>query len=401
MSKQSLLKPTAHWGVLLIAALLIAGCALLPASRSEQIASDAPTPTPIPTPIVPVKPTYKVQQGEVIKELTVSGRVSPVTEKELFFQTSGRVRAVHVKRNEMIKAGVIIAELEVDGLERELVAAELELERAQVTLDEAKLDLEYAQRVAQTNLEIAQIRLNSAQSRPSPDKETIQLQEKQVELAQLEVEKLKRGVKILLKNDFERANYNVAKLKAQIDEARIIAPFDGQLLSVALTPGQDVEGYRPNVILADISSLEVSADLLSDQMTDLAEGMLIKVELVSRPGEFLTGTIRLLPYPFGSGGGKSNTLNDLDKSSRFNVAGLTPDKGFTQGDLVRVTVELERKADVLWLPPQALRVFNGRSFAVVQVGDAQRRVDVTLGIQTQERIEIKEGLELGQVVVGQ
>lgn len=83
------------------------------------------------------------------------------------------------------------------------------------------------------------------------------------------------------------------------------------------------------------------------------------------------------------------------------MAGLTPDKGFTQGDLVRVTVELERKADVLWLPPQALRVFNGRSFAVVQDGDAQRRVDVTLGIQTQERIEIKEGLELGQVVVGQ
>lgn len=286
MSKQSLLKLTAHWGV-----LLIAGCALLPASRSEQIASDATTPTPIPTPIVPVKPTYKVQQGEVIKELTVSGRVSPVTEKELFFQTSGRVRTVHVKRNEMIKAGVIIAELEVDGLERELVAAELELERAQVTLDEAKLDLEYAQRVAQTNLEIAQIRLNSAQSRPSPDKEAIQLQEKQVELAQLEVEKLNRGVKILPKNDFERANYNVAKLKAQIDEARIIAPFDGQLLSVALTPGQDVEGYRPNVILADISSLEVSADLLSDQMTDLAEGMLIKVELVSRPGEFLTGKI--------------------------------------------------------------------------------------------------------------
>jgi multidrug efflux pump subunit AcrA (membrane-fusion protein) len=399
--RQSLLKPTAQLSALLLVALMIAGCALLPAGRSEQVASDAPTPTPIPTPIVPVKPTYKVQQGEVIKELTVSGRVSPITEQELFFQSSGRVRTVHVKRNEMIKANTVIAELEIDALERELVSAELELERAQVTLDEAKLDLEYAQKIAQTNLEIAQIRLNSLQSQPNPDKEAIQLQAKQVELAQLEVKKLNRGVNILLTNDFERANYNVVKLKAQIDESRIIAPFDGQILSIALTPGQDVEGYRPQVTLADVNSLEVSADLLSDQMNDLVEGMPIKVEQVSRPGEFLAGIIRRLPYPFGSGGGKSNTVEDLDKSSRFTVEGLTAEKGFTQGDLVRVTVELERKADVLWLPPQALRVFDGRRFAVVQDGDAQRRVDVTVGIQTTERIEIKEGLELGQVVVGQ
>ena len=68
---------------------------------------------------------------------------------------------------------------------------------------------------------------------------------------------------------------------------------------------------------------------------------------------------------------------------------------------MRVTVELERKQDVLWVPPQALRLFNGRRFAVVQDGDAQRRVDVTVGIEAEERIEIEAGLEEGQTVVGQ
>ena len=68
---------------------------------------------------------------------------------------------------------------------------------------------------------------------------------------------------------------------------------------------------------------------------------------------------------------------------------------------MRVTVELERKADVLWLPPQALRIFDGRRFAVLQDGDVQRRVDVTAGIETPERVEIESGLEEGQVVVGQ
>ncbi|NJN83247.1 MAG: hypothetical protein HC802_13820 [Caldilineaceae bacterium] len=79
----------------------------------------------------------------------------------------------------------------------------------------------------------------------------------------------------------------------------------------------------------------------------------------------------------------------------------TADKGFELGDLVRVTVELERKDDVLWLPPQALRVFDGRRFAVLQDGDTQRRIDVNVGIETPDRVEVEEGLEEGQTVIGQ
>ena len=64
-------------------------------------------------------------------------------------------------------------------------------------------------------------------------------------------------------------------------------------------------------------------------------------------------------------------------------------------------VELERKDDVLWLPPQAIRMFEGRRFVVLKEDDVQRRVDVKVGIETQERVEIEEGLEEGQVVIGQ
>ena len=70
------------------------------------------------------------------------------------------------------------------------------------------------------------------------------------------------------------------------------------------------------------------------------------------------------------------------------------------GDLVDVTVTVERKDDVLWLPPQAIRNFNGRRFAVIQDGDVQRRVDIKIGIQAEERVEIEEGLQAGQTVVG-
>ncbi len=385
---------------LLFVTIIFSSCALLPTGRSDRAAAEAPTPTPIPTAIVPTKPTYKVQKGEVVDELTFSGRISPVLENELYFRTDGRVRTVFSKRNDVVKKGTVIAELENDALERDLKSAQLELERGTVTLEAAKRELEFSIKIAQNNLDIEQIKLAKMQAQAAPDPNDLAVQQKEIELAQINVERLNSGVDPLLVNSVQSAQLNVDKLKTQIAEAQIAAPFDGQLLSVSLSPGQEVKGYQAVVVLADVNNLEVSADLLSDQMTKLVENMPANIVLVSRPGEILKGKVRQLPYPYGSGG-RGQKVEDQDKSTRFSVATSAKTAGFALGDLVRITVELERKANVLWLPPQALRVFEGRRFAVVQDGDAQRRVDVTVGIQTQERVEIKDGLKEGQVVVGQ
>jgi multidrug efflux pump subunit AcrA (membrane-fusion protein) len=384
----------------LLLTLTLAGCALLPAGRSQQVSDDVSTPTPIPTAIVPRKPTYTVEKGEVVKELTFSGRISPVVEEELYFRSDGRVRSVFVKRNEMVTKDQVIAELEIDLIERELESTQLELEQATTVLEAAQRNLEYDLRTAQINVEMEQIKLADLQSKTPPDTEAIALQQKQIELAQIALDRMNQGVDANLTSNYERARLNVQKLEASIADSQIKAPFDGQLLSVSLTPGQAVEAFQKVVSVADVTALEVSADLLSDQMTELVEGMPVKVVLVSRPGDILTGTIRQLPYPYGSGG-RGLSIEDQDKSTRFTLDQNAQELGFAMGDLVRVTAELERKADVLWLPPQALRVFDGRRFAVVQDGDVQRRVDVVVGIQTEERVEIEEGLELGQTVVGQ
>jgi multidrug efflux pump subunit AcrA (membrane-fusion protein) len=272
----------------LLVTAIVSGCALLPTARSQRVADEAPTPTPIPTAIVPRKPTYTVEKGEVVKELTFSGRISPVVEEALFFRSNGRVRSVFVKRNEMVTKGTLIAELEIDVLERELAAAQLQFEQAATLLEAAQRELEFDLREAQIALEMEEIRLSDLRSKTPPDPEAIALQEKQVELAQIALERLERGVDVNLTTAYESAKLNVEKLQATIADSQIKAPFDGQLLSVSLTPGQAVEGFQKVVSIADVSALEVSADLLSDQMSQLVEGMPIEVTLVSRPGEVIT-----------------------------------------------------------------------------------------------------------------
>ncbi len=388
-------------GILLAVLGLLGGCSfsLLPQGRSSEVAANEPTPTPIPTRIVPLKPTYTVMEGEIVKDLVFNGRIAPVREEGLFFRTSGRLLAVYFDRNDLVRQGDLIAELEVEGLEQARQGARLNLQRAQAELDQAQQEIDFQVNMAQIDLDIAELVLIETIRNEPADSVAIAVQRKNVERAQLRLADIGRDIDPLLANNVEQAQLALERINDQVANSQIVAPFDGMILSLSLSVGRNVEEFRPVVVLADPDNLEVSADLISNQLQDLEEDMNVSVLLMGRPGDPITGHIRRLPYPYGSGGG-GTTVDELDKSTRIGLAVPAAEAGLRLGDLVRVSAELERKEQVLWLPPQAIRVFDGRRFVVQVRDDVEQRVDVKVGIETIERVEIVEGLASGDVVIG-
>jgi multidrug efflux pump subunit AcrA (membrane-fusion protein) len=367
-----------------------------------------------------------------------------------------------VERGDVVQADERLAELDVAALYRQLAQAELAVETARTELDtaeeqrvydlaRARLNLELEQvalaklrdhdpaldlAVEKADLEKATLELQAAQAAYDqvahvaniamrPEAETlreatmaharaqaaydealrqveqqaydVESQEKRVALSLLEVEHLEVGVDPRLEQALAKAELEMVDLQAQITDTLILAPFGGEVTAVSTAAGKAVEGFKPVIILADPEELEVRAELAADEMEKLSEGQAAMVTPVEYPGQERPATILSLPYPYGSGGGTSE-LEDKDRYTHLEVdlAGLEVEPG----DLVRATVVLEQKEDVLWLPPAAIRSFEGRKFVVVQEGAGQRQVDVILGIESEDRVEIEEGLEEGLVVVG-
>jgi len=496
---------------------LLALVALLTACQGlfgRPVEEESATPTPIPTPIVPEKPTYAVQRGNITRQLEFSGRVSPVEETALYFKTGGYVRQVLVKRGDPVQAGDLLAELEIDDLLKQMAQAEVALNSAQLRLSEAEkalerqvaqagLDLTVAQarlaqaqttntdaitqaeialavaqeqlarlraqkanydadiltarisltqaqnalaqaedeyqkaldrtwepqetrdayahalQQAQWNQQIAQARTDQALAAQQVYSHDLTIQELAVTQAQAQLTQLQRGadpllaievqraqqqldwlqegVDPLLVNEVNQAQLALERLQAQVAEAQIIAPVAGEVLSLAVYAGRPAEAFKPAIVVADPSALEVNAELLSSQMQELIQGQQAVVVLSDYPGQTWRGTVRQLPYPYGAGG-SGEGLSGADKSVHISLEGDL--SGLELGDLARVIILLEEKEDVLWLPPAAIRTFQGRRFVIVQEPDRQRRMDVQIGIESADRVEILEGLQEGQVVVG-
>ncbi|MDI7274454.1 MAG: efflux RND transporter periplasmic adaptor subunit [Anaerolineae bacterium] len=421
------------------------------------------TPTPIPTAVVPSKPTYTVERGTVIEEVKFTGRIAPVEEEQLYFRVDGRVAMVNVKQGDKVKVGDILAELEIDNLLNALAQAEVGLQTAQLQLEAAQQTSAEQRTRLEINLQMAKLRLEQAKVHdPAPSvaiaaanrqkaaaelqraqaaydhravspgvsasweaanlqqatldyeiaeaqyqlalqsqkahEYELQMLQQSVRLAELDLQELGGTVDPVLEQQVARAQLEVDRLKAEVASARLIAPIDGEVTMVGAYAGRTVSAYRPVVNVAAPEALEVSADLTSETMQKLSIGQECKIVIVNYPAKEFHGKVRRLPYPYGTGGSTTAGTAEEDRSTRVSIddADVTLEKGA----LVRVTVVLQQKDDVLWLPPAAVRTFQGKDFVLVLDGEGQRRVPVKLGIKAEDRVEILSGVEEGQVVVG-
>jgi macrolide-specific efflux system membrane fusion protein len=344
---------------------LVSGCIALPSSQSSQQS----TPTPMPTLAAPAKSTFTVARGPIKDQIRFDGRVVPVQQTELFFKVGGRIRKVYVKENDNVKAGQALADLtQVDDLESQQASRQLNLRRAQIQVD-----------ISQNELDL--FKLNT------PRFATGYNQQMAIRLSQLELTKI----------SLEEASMGVQDMTKSISDASIVAPFDGQLLSFSLILGQTVDAYKSAAVVANVTQQEISADVSADSLVKLSVGMPVAILDMNQADKKLTGTIRRIPYSLASSSTDASTTQD--RTTRISMATSPAESGLKLGNAVQLTVVLQTKDNVLLLPSQAIRVFEGRNFVLIKNGSVQQRVDIKIGIQEQTQVEILTGLTEGQVVI--
>ncbi|MEM7117849.1 MAG: HlyD family efflux transporter periplasmic adaptor subunit [Chloroflexota bacterium] len=383
----------------LILLFVLAGCALESISEPRRF-DPAQEPTPVPTSVAVSKPTYTVSRGTVTRELTLSGRVVPITELSLSFDMAGQIAEIFVERGQTVEEGELLAKLDTADFERDLVLAESALGTAQARLEAVETQIANERRRAEIRLEAVQIQLDYARSQveeaaTAAQERDIKLLELDVELAELALSELTAGPDPALQAAVAEAELRVGELNGLIATANLIAPWNAEISRLNLEVGQVVNVGETAVVLADLSQLEVQAVLSREADLELlTEGMSVIINPAGIPGDAEEGTIRGIPIPYGSS-------EDLPEGT-IRIAFDSPESSeLVVSNRVTIDLILAESVDTLWLPPAAVRDFSGRNFVVVQDGDTQRRVDVRLGLESDRRVEIVEGVEEDDTIIGQ
>lgn len=333
----------------LIAVFFLAGCALFP----EEKVSEAPVLKEPPAPRVNV---VKVERGYISEEITGLARVAAKNEKSLYFTKSGRVKDVLVDYGDWVEEGQVLARLEVGDLENQLAMARLDLEKMELELERMKFL--HGTLVSDYDLRLKEI-------------------------------------------DYEKAKLQIERLEDILHGSTIYAPFNGRITSLSIRETAMVDEFAEVMVIADPTELELQMNVTQRNLSKIVPGLKAKVQIGQ--GIWLPAEVTRVPSPSAElAPGQPDLrvrLEIFDFEEILAESNLSPEQVLRYNALLPTAIIIQEKEDALLLPPAAIREYGSRTFVLVKEGDYRREIDVKLGIQTDTRVEILEGLEEGQEII--
>ncbi|MGI9329067.1 MAG: efflux RND transporter periplasmic adaptor subunit [Pseudomonadales bacterium] len=225
----------------------------------------------------------------------------------------------------------------------------------------------------------------------------------QLELARLDHQRA-QGLKqktAVSQAQLDRAKSELESLTAQAEEQQALiakkairAPFEGELGIRLVDVGEYVSPGTPIVTLQQLSPIFADFVLPERHLQQLAVGQKIELEVAAYPGEQFVGEITAISPKV-----ESTTRNVVLQASLPNA-----EQRLRPGMFARINVIVGTEQSVLTLPRTAIsrNPYGDSVFVIQQQGPdlTVQRQQVTTGALRTGRIQIVDGLKLGDRVVG-
>ena len=327
-----------HGAVVLLVAVIV-GCGLFPEEADRELV-ELPEP-----PQLLMAATYPVEREDISIEIRGSAVVDAVRRTEHYFTRGGRLHEILVEPNQEVDEGDLLASMPSLEVRYQLDMAEIDLQIAELS----------ARRI--TGMGVAPI---------------------EGEIALLRIEKQRRAVR---------------HLRDRLEETRVRALHDGVVTRVLVELSDMVREYEPVVEVADVGELELQMDVGQGRFDEFFVGQRVLFE--HRADRWLDAEVVRLTH--------RSPRDDVSVSRDTYVVHLEPvdpQLELRMNARHSVRIVLEESSDTLTIPRSALREFNDRTYVRVLEGESRREVDVRTGIENDTRVEILEGLEEGDLVIG-
>lgn len=337
----------------------------------------------------------KMSKGTISEDIEETGYVQTADDYDIQAPSGGRIVQLNVSKGQAVRAGQIIMTLQNLDLEAQLAAvnqniagAEGELNSGQASLSTARLNLDEAGKDLKRKKSLID---NGAISQAEYDAASNNFQRLEYTVSSLESSLKSAESRLAALRNQQNS------LSDQLRQMEVTAPIDGKILSLPFKTGQVVATGTIVATAGASGNLEVSTDILSDDMVEVKPGQVVDISFAGLKGRTLTGRVKEI-YPQAHE--KISALGVAER--RVTVIAALQENGPLQpGYEVRVSIRTAARDNVLVLPREAV-VTGPAGEDTVRVVSSSNRVEtrrVTTGLKNSLLIEITDGLLEGEQVL--
>jgi RND family efflux transporter MFP subunit len=339
-----------------------AAAALLCASCGRGATTQAGAEDPAPS-----APAARVQREDLSKIVPLPAEFRPYVEVELHAKVSGYLDKMNVDFGDRVKAGQLLATIEVPELQDQLNSALAVQRRAEADF---------------TNAHLIHTRL-MAVNRDHPNL-----------VAQQDIDTA-TAKELAAEAAVGAAEADAGKFRTMVGYTRITAPFDGVITRRYVDPGALVEAgtstenTQPLLEISDNYHLRLDFFVSEEYVQDIHVGDTVSGKIVSMGGRPVSGKITRASL-------KVN-LDTRTMAAEIEVA--NPDLTLVPGMYVNLALSVERRPQALSIPIQAVPPGQISSVYAINGQNEIEERPVTLGLETPSRFEVVSGLKEGELVL--
>lgn len=229
--------------------------------------------------------TQTLVSGSAAPELRLYGQLKAQQQVELLAPLSGRITRLHVDNGDVVAAGETLLEIDVSNAERqlaqlrqrerELAVDERQEAREQAAAEEAlAIETELvaiAERSASRVRDLQQRNLASASDLEEAER-NLQSQRLSRNQQQLQVAGHEDRMERLAVRR-EELRLDIEQLESDIADATVTAPFNGEVIGVEVSAGNEVSAQAPLLTVVDRTSMRIESSLPVHQSGLLRRGM--------------------------------------------------------------------------------------------------------------------------------
>ena len=345
--------------------------------------------------------TQAVDQGDVVRQVTASGKLRALNTIKVGAEVSGQVTRVNVDFNSPVTKGQVLAEIDPTRLRARVAQARAQVALAQASMAQAQASISRAQSdigtqerdfdrraslaksgfISKAGLDAAANAL--AASRAGARTATAQAASARAQIAQAEAE--------------------LSSAELDLSRTTIIAPASGVIINKLVEPGTTVAAsfQTPNLfeIAADTTRMQVEASVDEADIGQVSEGQPVRFTVDAYPGETFAATVRQIRKAATE---LQNVVSylvilDVDNKDGKLLPGMTANVEIITGtrrNVVRVPTTALRFRPRAADRPKEKDLPVGTPVVYVATADRYRpeRRIVKVGLQGEDYVEIVRGV---------